>query len=260
MHIAEMNDKPYSLTFIDSVIDDILADGHFDEVNGPDGGPYLPLTFSEAPDESAGCVRLWRGRDSSVLDRMVHVRLVAGPVETQLLFVMGLADSCMPHLHVQVVQFPPDGCVYNADLMPRLDAVDHPDWFTRVYSGLRRPFRQATSDRDNSCAQAPANPALAVYMSPWGIGSGRTDKAELDRVGPQLRDYVSHYLQLAAEPDWEAPQQEDAVGRDKRYLQLFFADDLDPRAWHGVYKIVGEARGKMVKSLLRSPLRGKANN
>ncbi len=250
-----MTAKPYSLVFIDSVIDEILEGGHFDEVSGPDGGPYLPLTHSDSPDTSAGYVRLWRGYESSVLDRMVHMRLVAGPVETQLLFIMGLADSCMPHLHVQVVQFPPEGCVYNADLMPRLDAVYHPDWFTRGCSGLRRPYRQATSERGNSCAQAPANPALAVYMSPWGISSARTDKAELDRVEPQLRDYVSHYMKLAAEADWEAPDGEDARERDKRYLQVFFGDDLDPRAWHGVYKVVGEARGRVIKSLLRTPLR-----
>lgn len=250
-----MSDKPYSLAFIDSVIDAVLTGDHFDEAEGPDGGPYLPLTNTDAPDTSAGFVRLWRGRDSSVLDRMVHMRLIAGPVETQLLFVMGLAQSSMPHLHVQVVQFPPDGCVYNADLMPRLDPVDHPEWFTRVYSGLRRPYRQATSDRSNSCAQAPANPALAVYMSPWGIASGRSDKEELDRVEPQLREYVSHYMALAKQTDWAVASEQETRERDKRHLQLFFADELDPRAWHGVYKVVGEARGRMVKRLLRTPLR-----
>ncbi len=250
-----MNNTPFSLTFIDSVIGRIEGGISFEEQHSPDGGPYLPLTHSDQPEQSAGYVRLWRGGDGTVLDRMVHMRLVAGPVETQLLFAFGLADSCFPHLHVQVVQFPPDGCVYNADFMPRLDAVDHPDWFTRVYTGLRRPYRQATSDRDNSCAQAPANPALAVYMSPWGIASSRTDVAEFGRVEASLRAYVEHYLELAAQPDWESPAGVDTRDRDARYLKLFFADELDPRAWHGVYKVVGEARGRVIKSLLRTPLR-----
>ncbi len=250
-----MSAAPYSLAFIDSVIDEFVAGAGLTEVDGPDGGPYLPLTQSESPDETAGYVRLWRAQGESPLDRMVHMRLIAGPVETQLLFVFGRSDTSMPHLHLQVVEFPPDGCVYNVDLMPRLDAVDFPDWFTRVYSGLRRPYKQATSDRNNSCAQAPANPALAVYMSPWGIASGRANRAELDRVEPQLRDYVGHYLTLSKADDWAAPAGVDTAERDQRYLELFFADELDPRAWHGVYKVVGEARGRVIKALLRNPQR-----
>ncbi len=250
-----MSATPFSLAYIDGVIARILAAQAFTEQHGPDAGPWLPLTLSDESQQSAGYVRLWRAADASVLDRMVHMRLVAGPVETQLLFVFGTADSCFPHLHVQVVQFPPDGCVYNADVMPRLDAVDHPDWFTRVYTGLRRPYRQATADRANSCAQAPANPALAVYMSPWGIASARTDAAEFERVQPMLTAYVEHYLELAATPGWEAPAGVDTRDRDARYLDLFFADELDPRAWHGVYKVVGEARGKVIKGVLRTPLK-----
>ena len=249
-----MSEAPYSLAFIESVIDDCVASSGLTEVAGPDNGPYLPLTQSASPKESAGYVRLWRAADESPLDRMVHMRLIAGPVETQLLFVFGRESNCMPHLHLQVVQFPPDGCVYNVDLLPRLDAVDFPDWYTRVYSPLRRPYRQATGDSDNSCAQAPANPALAVYMSPWGIASGRANREELSRVEPQLRDYVAHYLSLANQDDWEAPANVGTAERDRRYLQLFFADELDPRAWHGVYKVVGEARGGVIKRLLRTQL------
>jgi len=248
---------PYSLAFVEGEISRLLDGTGLQEECGPDDGPFLPLTHSDQPDQSAGYVRLWRGIGDSPLDRMVHMRLIAGPVETQLLFVFGVADSCMPHLHLQVVQFPPDGCVYNVDIMPRLDAVEHPDWYTEVFSGLRRAYRQATADIENTCARAHANPALAVYMSPWGIASARTDRAELERLAPQLRAYVSHYIELAARGDWSAPAGEDLAARDSRYLELFFADELDPRAWHGVYKVVGEARGRVIKGLLRNPLRNK---
>ena len=247
--------QPYSLAFVESEIDKLLDRTGLIEEPGPDGGPYLPLTMSEQPEVSAGYVRLWRGADGSPLDRMVHMRLIAGPVETQLLFVFGRAATSMPHLHLQVVQFPPDGCVYNVDIMPRVDAVAHPDWFTRVYGGLRRAFRQATADIENTCARAHANPALAVYMSPWGIASARTDRAELERLAPQLQAYVDHYIELAGSGGWDAAEGEDLAARDDRYLKLFFADELDPRAWHGVYKIVGEARGGVIKGLLKNPLR-----
>ena len=255
-----MSETPFSLRFVDSVIDEILTAAEWQEQRNVDAGPLLPLTLQDHPAQSAGYVRLWKALGASPLDRMVHMRLIAGPVETQLLFVFGRAENCMPHLHLQVVQFPPAGCVYNVDLLPRLDAVEFPDWFSRVFSGLRRAYGQATGNPENSCAQAPANPALAVYMSPWGIASGRSDQAELDRLEPQLRAYVAHYLALAAEPGWEAPDGVDCARRDAQYLKLFFADELDPRAWHGVYKVVGQARGGVIKSLLRTPLRGAIEN
>lgn len=233
----------------------LLRPEHFwFETEAPDGGPYLPLV-SAADGSPAGSVRLWQGREATPLDRMVYMRLLAGPVETHLLFAFGLAGSQFPHLHAQVVQFPPDGCVYNMDYLPRVDAVEHPDWFARVFGALRRPYRQATHDSQLSCAQAPANPALAVYMSPWGIASGRTTTAELEAVWPQLDAYVRHYAELAETPNWSMPDPAAQAERDRRHLELFLADELDPRAWNGVYKIIGEARGTLIKRLLRTPLK-----
>jgi hypothetical protein len=160
----------------------------------------------------------------------------------------------MPHLHAQVVQFPPDGCVYNMDYLPRLDPVERADWFERVFGALRRPYRKATADRNNSCAQAPANPALALYMSPWGIASGRATKEELDRVAPCLEEYLDHYLQLANESGWDEPAGAALIERDRRHLELFFSDEMDPRAWNGVYRIVGEDTGRAVKAMFATPL------
>ena len=91
-------------------------------------------------------------------------------------------------------------------------------------------------------------------MSPWGIASQRTDEQEFERVTPQLRDYVEHYFKLAGETGWDA---EDALAqraRDAKHLKLFFSDDLDPRAWAGVYRVVGEPIGQKIKALMVTPL------
>ncbi|MEE4186263.1 MAG: hypothetical protein V2J12_10880 [Gammaproteobacteria bacterium] len=246
---------PFSLTFIERLIELLKPAELWEELEAPDGGPYLPLVTATTPAEPAGSVRLWRGRERTPLDRMVHMRLIAGPVETQLLFAFGRSDSTFPHLHAQVVQFPPDGCVYNMDLLPRLDPVDHPEWFERVFTELRRPYRQATHSGEYSCAQAPANPALAIYMSPWGIASGRTRVDELHAVAPQIEAYAQHYANLAHQDGWESMAPVALATRDQRHLELFFSDELDPRAWNGVYKIIGEARGRLIKGLFKTPLR-----
>jgi hypothetical protein len=184
---------------------------------------------------------------------MIHLRLIAGPVETQLMFVFGRAETSMPHFHAQAVQFPPDGFVYNTDFLPRLDPIDHPEWFELVFGALRRPYRKATSDKQNSCAQAPANPALAVYMSPWGIASSQTNRDELERVSPCIVAYLDHYLTLTQGHDWSVANPAAQRARDARHLQQFFADELDPRAWNGVYRIVGEETGRAIKALMQNP-------
>jgi hypothetical protein len=250
-----MTETPFSYIYVKQWIDRILEIGDWTEIKAPDSNYQQALRNAESGAD-AGYVRLWQAPVGSPLDRMIHMRLIAGPVETQLLFVFGKTESSMPHLHAQVVQFPPDGCVYNMDFLPRVDPVDHPDWFTRVMSPLRRAYRQATSDSDNSCAQAPANPALAVYMSPWGIASGRADLAELEKVTPCINEYLEHYCALAAQTDWDMPDKQAMKDRDARHLDLFFADEMDPRAWNGVYRIIGEADGKAVKATFQTPLSG----
>jgi hypothetical protein len=249
-----MTDTPYSFEFVRKLLTKTLAAVELEERHGADDGPYMALQFADNPEQSAGYVRLWAAKPGSSLDRMIHMRLQAGAVETQLMFIFGRADSAMPHLHAQVVQFPPAGYVYNIDLLPRVDAIDHPEWFERVFGPLRRPYKQAISDSSNSCAQAPANPALAIYMSPWGIGSSQTDREELDRVTPSIEAYLDHYLSLAQSGDWEVADPVAQAERDSRHLQQFFADELDPRAWNGVYRILGEEPGRAVKALFQTPL------
>jgi hypothetical protein len=244
-----MTDKPFSLVFIEGLLERCLAATEWQE----QGEPCMELTLAEAPESTAGYLRYWLAPDASPLDRMIHMRLIAGPVETQLMFMFGKPATSMPHFHAQAVQFPPDGCVYNADLLPRLDPVDHPEWIERVYGPLRRPYRQATSDKQNSCNQAPANPALAVYMSPYGLASSQTTSEELDRVAPSIDAYLDHYLSLATEAGWDVADGEALQDRDRRHLEKFFADEMDPRAWNGVYRIIGEAAGKRAKGLFQNP-------
>ena len=92
-------------------------------------------------------------------------------------------------------------------------------------------------------------------MSPWGIASGRADLEEFERVKPCMDEYLEHYLELAADPLWQVEDPATLADRDRRHLDIFFGDELDPRAWNGVYKVVGEDIGKAVKGLFKSPLK-----
>ncbi|MGI9290718.1 MAG: hypothetical protein ACR2QG_05520 [Gammaproteobacteria bacterium] len=244
-----MTDKPFSLVFIEDLLERCLQTGIWEE----QGDPCMALTSAEDEAVSAGYLRYWKADQASPLDRMLHMRLIAGPVETQLMFLFGKPGTSMPHFHAQAVQFPPEGCVYNVDFLPRVDPIDHPEWFEDVFGSLRRPYRKATADKDNSCNQAPANPALALYMSPYGIASAQTTREELEKVSPCIDAYLDHYLELATRNDWDKLDTEMLKKRDSLHLAKFFADEMDPRAWNGVYRIIGEDAGHKLKALIQNP-------
>ena len=243
----------FGLEFIDGLVDRSCAAVAFDERTGDDGGPLRSLVRADDPQSGAGCVRLWGA--AGRIDRMIHVRLLAEPVDTQLLFLFGRSDTAMPHFHAQVVQFAPDQCVFNADFLPRLDPVDHPDYWESVFRPLSNPYWRAVNDTNNVCALAPANPFIAAYLSPWSIGVGRpTDRGELERVAPQIYAFLDHYLALAGSLDYDVDDGDALRERDARHLESFFADRLDPRAWKGVYGLIGQEAGHQLKELLKTPL------
>ena len=228
----------------------------FTERTGDTGGPRMTLTNAHDAEIPAGFLRLWIAADDSHIDRMIHFRLQSDPVDTQLFFLFGRSDSVMPHFHAQVVQFSADACVFNADWLPRLDPIEHPDYYTTVFNPLNKAYWKAINDRNNLCALAPANPAIAVFLSPWSIGVGRpTDKAELDRVAPNILEFLDHGLKLAHELQFPPPDREYLRQRDQKHLDCFFADTLDPRAWKGVYHVIGEEAGQRAKQIFKTSLR-----
>jgi hypothetical protein len=217
--------------------------------------PLLPL-INVADGTSAGFLRLWVATDDTLVDRLIHCRLQSGPVDTHLLFLFGRTDTPMPHFHGQVVQFGPDGFVYNADIIPRLDAVEHPDYYTEVYRPITKAYWTVATNRENVASMAPANPAIAVYLSPWSIAAGRpTNRAELERTEPSVLAYLEHYLALSRTLSYRGPGPAELRARDARHLALLQSDELDPRAWKGVYRLVGEDVGRRLKEIFKTPIR-----
>jgi len=246
----------FGLEYINSLIEQTLMSQAPEELHGETGGPFLALSCADDPATNAGTLRLWRGTGSSLIDRMIHFRLIREPVDTQLFFLFGRAATPMPHFHAQVVQFGPDACIFNADYLPRLDPVDHPDYFTEVFAPITKAYGKAIRSKDSPCALAPANPAIAAYLSPWSIVCGRpANQMDLNRVAPFIDQYLAHYLGLSKRLAYTGPEADQLRNRDRRHLDLFFDDELDPRAWKGVYRVIGEKPGRRVKEIFKTELR-----
>jgi hypothetical protein len=249
------NQQPAGLAFVEKLITRIQSSAQLHEHSGPGGGPFMPL-INVTEGGRAGYLRLWAATDDGLLDRLIHFRLQSGPVDTQLLFLMGRSDTAMPHFHGQVVQVGTDACVYNADIMPRLDPVDHPEYFTEVFGPVTKAYWKAINDPNNICALAPANPAIATYLSPWSIATGKpTNFAELERVEPSLLAYLDQCLALSRGLKYRGPSAQELRARDRRHMASFQSDRLDPRAWKGVYRVIGETAGHRVKDIFSTPLR-----
>jgi hypothetical protein len=246
----------FSLPFVnDLVARSVAALPGFSECTGQAGGPLMLLKAADAPHADAGFLRLWRAGPRCLADRMLHFRLCAGPVDTQLFFLFGRADSVMPHLHVQIVQFSAEACVFNADFLPRLDAVDYPQYFRQIFAPLNKPYWKATNDYQNVCSHAPGNPAIATYLSHWSIGTSRPATAtELAKVTPSIHDYLTHWLELAGTLRFEGPDGTLLRQRDARHLECFLDESLDPRAWKGVYTVVGKEVGQQIRHTIAKPL------
>jgi hypothetical protein len=225
------------------------------ERTGDAGGPFMQLNAVDAPQADAGFLRLWNAGPGSLADRMVHFRLCAGPVDTQLFFLFGRADSVMPHFHAQVVQFSSEACVFNVDFLPRLDAVDYPQYFRQVFDPLNMPYWKAINDYQNVCSHAPGNPAIATYLSHWSIGTSRpATAAELQKVTPSIHGYLAHWLELAGTLRFDGPDAAMLRQRDMKHLHCFLDESLDPRAWKGVYTVVGKEVGQQIRQIIATPL------
>jgi hypothetical protein len=219
------------------------------------GGAFLTLVNVD-DGSNAGYLRLWAVTDASHADRLIHFRLHSPPVDTHLLFLFGRPETAMPHFHAQVVQFGPDACVYNADLIPRLDPVAHPEHYKEVFGPVTKAYWKATTDRQNTCAAAPANPAIAAYLSPWSIAAGRpTSRAELERVTPSILAYLDQCLLMSRSIRYAGASPDVLRERDERHMQILHSDELDPRAWKGVYRVIGEEAGKKIRQILGTPVR-----
>lgn len=245
----------FAEAFVAGLASRCLAAEAWQEAHGADAGPRMAFRSGDHDNAGAGYLRLWRPADGSAWDRMIHARLAADSVDTNLFFLFARADSIVPHFHGQVVQFGGEQCVYNADLLPRLDPVDHPGYFRAVFEPLNRPYWEATQRPENAAASAPGNPAIAAYLSPWSIGAGRpAQRDELLRVTPQIHAYLDHCLALATTLDYPPPDAELLVARDQRHLECFFDERLDRRAWKGVYRILGEDQGRAMREVLKTPI------
>ena len=86
-------------------------------------------------------------------------------------------------------------------------------------------------------------------------GARRTTRNSI-AWGPNIVAFLEHCLDLAKDTELSGrPMPVLLTERDRKHLDSFFDDALDPRAWNGVYKVIGEDVGHHIKEIFKTRLR-----
>ena len=133
---------------------------------GTDAEPFLSLPSPQDPAQEAGRIELWVGDGSTAIDRVVHIVLRGGPVETRLFWVFCADDSPAPHYHAQLVSVPGGRFVHNVDLLPRVDLALHPAYAEEVFGPLGEARAALVGNPEHACARGGA-PGLARRREAW---------------------------------------------------------------------------------------------
>ena len=216
--------------------------------------PTTPLPAAAAPDQQAGEIALWAGSCGASLDRLVRIRLSAGPVETQMLWLFGVEDSAVPHYHAQLVSMPGGRFVHNVDLLPRVDLALHPDYTAEVFAPLTQPRAELVGNAEFACSRGGVPPSMAVFLSPWGVLGAGASLAEVEQARALFQRYLEHVLDLAQGMK-SAPGAQELQARHAALVAAHTNEDLDKRAWGGTRRMVGDDGVQAIQRALRESRR-----
>ncbi len=222
-----------------------LADRLRDRLVGRVNGQASPEGFALhlADGTTIGSVEVWRSDQVRIA---VEVRL-ADPVRglaASMLHAFSPRSSQSPHLVCDMALLGHKLAV-GADLVPRTDPADTPEWATQVWGPLL-PAHELYLATPGVRTTTDVSARLRWLCSPWLIttsqGFENTDAAE--RI---LEALIDRFAELSGPPGPSA----DALwaDRDRRYLAALFAEETDP-VWEVMSELIGEPTRDRLVSLM----------
>jgi hypothetical protein len=227
---------------------------HLDEVTGPDGGPFLPLSTPMGGGMDVGSMRLFAG---GPVHKLVTIGLTVPPIglDSHMIFAFTAPESLVPHFTLDSVQSPagppgPDTPVtqaFHLDLIPRLDLAANLAYTDRAYVPL-----SDTWDRGrhiDGLTEAHLTRRQWSLMSPWMLAN-RADEAAFVAIGEVVDGYLDHWFDLC-ERGVEVPGVVggDVAARDRAHRTALFDPDVDP-VWGRVAQLVGDDMSERLRTTL----------
>lgn len=234
--------------YVMAIRDDLVARYALDEVSGADGGPWLSLGV-QAPIGSA------RRFEGATIARMLHVGVdlhegPMAPMAAHMLVVQAPGDSPLPHLAIDLMQFP-NGFGFFVDLLPRVDLSANVAYVDEVYAALDETF--ATIEGIEGLVQVPMPPRMLAFYSPWMLH--KFEAPDLTVLTDAIDAFVAQFHVLADKGLQAAglPSGEELAVRDQHHRDVLFDPTFDP-VWQQVTPLLGADAVTMIRETLGAPL------
>ena len=245
-------------------LDTITSHFGLTEVEGKDGGPYLPLVAAAFGGAPAGSFRLWDGGDKLLKLVYTGITVEAIGLDSHMIFAFTKPDSIVPTFTLDSVymnmppnmdpNFPDGGDMYafHLDLVPKCDLGVNDEY-------MERCFVPMTETRSGVLAAdgiypAQLSPKQNAIMSPWMLAQRTTPAAYESEIFPAAEAYVNHWLGLVDDGlgDIESSiRGETGAARDARNRELIFNRDIDP-VWHKIDGMLGPEISDFMIRVLRN--------
>lgn len=221
------------------------------EIEGLDGGPWLPLV-SRLPMAQGriGHVRVFRGGPiTQIVSCTITVAAIG--LDSHMLFAFTDTDSAVPHFTVDSVRNGAD-YAFHLDLIPRLDLAVALAYMDEVFAPLTETFK---AHRDlPGLKAAQLDPRQYAVMSPWMLVN-RADEAAFKATFAAVNTYLDHWFAVlergvsSGAQAGSTPAQRAA--RDAAHRAVLFNVDVD-KVWKQIAPLVGADAVERMLGLLRS--------
>jgi len=236
-----MTDSPVVTGSLLFDLADRLRDRLIGAINGQASAEGFALHLADGT--TIGSVEVWRAEHVRIA---VEVRLAdpARGLAASMLHAFTPRHSSAPHLVCDMALLG-HRIVVGADLIPRTDPVDAPNWATQVWEPLlaARDLYLATPGVD---VTSEVSARLRWLCSPWLLttaqGFENTDAAER-----MLALMIDQFAELSGKGG--PPAEGLWADRDRRYLTELFAEATDP-VWEVMSELIGAPMRDRLVSLM----------
>lgn len=233
----------------DRTVEQIVARFDLKEVQGAEGGPWLPL-HSHAPmfKGAVGQVRVYQG---APLTQLLTCTITVPPIglDSHMLFAFTDTEGAIPHFTVDSVRSG-DGYAFHLDLIPRLDLAVSLAYMDAVFGPLTAAFKAHRELEGLSPAQL--DPRQYAVMSPWMCVNRATESA-FRATFATVQTYLDHWFALVeqgiAETALSGSTPQGRAERDAAHRGVIFNAEVD-KVWHQITPLIGaEAVAKIIAQL-----------
>jgi hypothetical protein len=213
-------------------LDRLTSRSKVSEVQGADGGPFLPFVNSRS-GQSVGELRIWLG--DGAVKKVVYAGIQATvpgviDLDSHMIFAFTAPDSAVPHFTLDSVErLDLDTHAFHLDFIPRVDIGTHMKYIDEVYEPILSHYKIVRAMEGIS--EAELDPRQRAIMSPYMCAYRATPTA-YSNLDEHVNAYLDQWFNLCenglSDDVLAEVSDTDLPDRDAKNRGLIFNADVDP--------------------------------